>query len=210
MRYHKKRDVKAARVGVAVASYLAEERRFYACLSLLFSLKAQTVPPIKVHIAHDGFMPNEYVNKFLALTDFFKDFVFVTEYDRKEQHGHPHRQACAEHLIDQFDCEWLVLTNDDNYYMPTFIEITLAELQKNKALLAHVNQVHSHKKWMPLDSRLTHGTTDVGAIMVHRSLVKQVKFNDFSFAGDATWFTQLKAHAEGRIVKIPNYLFVHN
>ena len=126
MRYWKSKLKQGPSVGIVVASYLNEDlRRTHALISLLASISAQTYQNWRVKIVHDGPINNPLPNNEL-IQDPRVEFICTQE--RKLQHGHPHRRSYA---LSPFTCksenstalpevkpDYLMFTNDDNYYMP--------------------------------------------------------------------------------------------
>lgn len=197
-----------AKVGIAVAAYLNEDptgRLHHGLQALVHSLKAQTHQKTYVHIVHDGL----YAGGRPALLPNVYDAGFFATEKRAGEFGHPHRQAAVDWLRDN-DCDWIGLTNQDNYYAPTYLEWMLWTADQSKALLVYCDFVHSHKRWKPIDARPVRGKLDLGGFLVHESLAAKVKFDKFTFAGDADYFERLVKAARGRVAKVSATLFVHN
>lgn len=215
MRYWKPKLKAGPTVGIVVASYLNEdERRVPALTSLLASIAAQTYQNWRLKIIHDG--PTTVS---LPQNELIKDprVEFLCTKERKLKHGHPHRH---EHAVAPFkyqgtDAEaatnpdYLMFTNDDNYYMPVFLEWMLSEAVALKTDFVYCDMVHSHRMWQHFVTTPKKGRIDLGSFLVHRSLVEKTPWTDFSFAGDGTYIEALVASAT-RVRKLDATLFVHN
>lgn len=190
-------------LGVGVASYLADPRRVASLRCLVESWRAQTYDHWRMLITHDGPLPE-------GVSVPFDDprVSFSCSPIRLSKFGHPHRQGAIDSL--KADCQWLVLTNDDNYYAPVFAQWLLSTAVAGRARMAYCNCVHSHKMWKPLVTEARRGKLDLGGLIVESRLAASVPFSDFSFSGDGTWIDGLVAKVSGKVVKVPASLFVHN
>lgn len=203
MRYWKQRPTPGMpRVGIAIASYLRDDRRQLAALRcLLASLEAQTYPHWRAVVVHDGPLGSER-------PDWLRSgrFEFRETPVRAGQFGHPHRQPAAASLAD---CPIVGFSNGDNYYAPVFLEALVHEIAARKADLAYCDMVHSHQLWKPVTTKPTRGKIDVGGFLVRRSLVEQTPWTDYTFSGDGRYVEALVRKCR-RVAKVPGCLFVHN
>jgi hypothetical protein len=205
MRYWKPRYVPGGpKVGIAVASYLNEQPRRHASLMcLLYALQAQTWHNWQCIVMHDGHCK-------VTVPKIDPRITFVQAEERKGNHGHPHRQATLNRLLDA-DCTWLLMTNDDNYYAPVFLEwMLMMACNPFVTDLVYCNMIHSHKLWQHLHAHLRRGSIDLGSFMIHKDLARQIQFDDYSFAGDWAYLEKAMQKTEKQIRKIPATLFVHN
>lgn len=200
-------------VGIAVAAYLGDDNaysmRLHAALcGLVASFQGQTHQKWKLDVVHDG--PAQWGEAQGVLRGMEQDKrIIVTETEtRKKDFGHPHRQAAIERLLAS-DCDWIGLTNQDNWYAPTYLEWLLHEAMTKKAELVYCDFVSSHKMWKPVTTVLRRGGIDLGCFLAHRSVVEKVKFDKFTFAGDWDYISRL-ASASKRTAKVNATLFVHN
>jgi hypothetical protein len=169
MRFWKPHPVPGAPVvGVAVATWLghSEGHRVRTLAALVASFRCQTYTSWKMEITHDGPVPDEMTHVVAEFRDLC-DVDFVETETREQKFGHPHRQAAIDRLIAR-GCEWIGLTNDDNYYVPVYLEWMLHEATKAKAPLVYCDCVHSHKLWKPLTTEMRRGKIDLGGFLVHR------------------------------------------
>ncbi|MGZ5061243.1 MAG: glycosyltransferase [Usitatibacter sp.] len=115
--------------------------------------------------------------------------------------GHPYRQkgieACAGELVG--------LSNDDNYYVPGYLEQMVNALQKEGADLAMCAMLHSYWGWRPLEPG-----HDLGSWIARRVLVERTPWRGDHFFYDAEYLDLLKRNAAGRIAIVDRPLFIHN
>src|SRR3954464_9218744 len=143
-------------VGVGVATYLNDDPRRLAALScLIASFQAQTYHNWKMNLVHDG--PTRGAEAHAALHHPEVSDKRIISYEmtwRRQQFGHPWRQFTLDDLL-ALGCEWLLLTNDDNYYAPTFLEwllFTALHTPSPGCALVYCDCVHSHQHWKPMQT----------------------------------------------------------
>lgn len=214
MRFWKPRTiVDNPRVGVAVAAYVRDPfvlREGMALRCLVSAFLAQTYENWRLDIVHDGPVDRRYMDLFDDVTEWGGDKLKLIETaERKQQFGHPHRQASVDRLLSQ-GCDWILHTNQDNYYVPVFLEWMLSEAQKYKAPFVYCDFVRSHKQWAVHTSKPKKGHLDLGAFLAHKSLVTKIKFDKFTFEGDGDYINRLVAAAKHKVAKVAAPLFVHN
>lgn len=199
------------KVGMAVAAYLRSEseQQAMALKCLVASVQAQTYPNWHLQVTHDGPYPHDHgMLTYMSQWD-QEARVKVVETDvRKQEFGHPHRQKAVTALID-LGCEWIGLTNQDNYYAPVYFEWLLSAAQTHKAQFAYCDMVRSHKLWKPMGTSIRRGHIDLGGFLVHRSLAAKIKFDNFTFIGDWDYIRRLTGAAKN-VIKVPATLFTHN
>lgn len=192
-----------------MASYLDEDpRRADALRCLVASFQAQTYSKWVMNVVHDG--PRRPTAAPARLPDDGRLSLVETP-ERRQKFGHPWRQYAIDVLCRITD--WLLLTNDDNYYAPTFLEwmlFTACSTPSPGCALVYCDMVHSHQYWKVLHTELRRGKIDLGAVLVRSDLAREVPFDDHSFAGDWAWVERLAAAARGRVQKVPAVLFCHN
>lgn len=205
MRYWKQVTLKPQLVDViAVAYFNTDPRRFEAFRCLLASLQAQTYSNWQLTVYHDGpiFKPE------IARHPVWREdsrLKLVETQNRVEQFGHPNRALG----IAAAEGEVLALTNDDNYFMPVYLEWLLGAMQQQEADLVYCNTIHSHLRWQPMKTKLRPGKIDVGGWLVKTAIAKKTPWTDFSFRGDGIYVSAL-ARAASKVYKVESYLFVHN
>ena len=182
---------------------------------LLSSLLAQTRRDFLIYVIHDGvdFDTKVLIEHFTKLTNI--PIIFEETDNRINDYGHSLREI----IIGKATTEYLLLTNDDNYYAPIFVEEFLGEILDNGLDIAYCDMVHSHTfkesnidaNYQVLITEPKRAKIDIGCFIVRSEIAKKVGFPDKSFDGDATFFEMcLKSKKFTVIGKIKKVLFVHN
>lgn len=182
---------------------------------LIHSLLAQTLQNFKLIVLHDGY--DEQIHQILSE---FKDrnpgvIDFAFSEVRYNDWGHTLRDIG----IQMADTEYLLITNDDNYYCPVFVENMFSALQANQADIVMCDMIHSHNQpggrhqppYSLFQTAPQRCSMDIGCFIARTALAKKVGFRDKGHDADATYFEDLIMAQPGiRIAKVPQVLFVHN
>jgi glycosyltransferase involved in cell wall biosynthesis len=184
---------------------------------LIHSFLAQTLQNFKLLVIHDG--PDAEMDTLLRPykekhPDIF-DYRFTDT--RFNDYGHSLRDIG----IKLADTEYILLTNDDNYYCPKFLEYMFLPIQNESPPpdIVFCDMIHSHnnpgdRQQLPynfFETQPAKNSIDIGCFIVRTDLAEAVGFRDKGFAGDATYFEDVaQAAGEPKIIKIPMVLFVHN
>lgn len=199
-------------VGIAVAAFLETRRDEYCLNGLVASFQAQTYENWRLLVVHDGPLPAGPTQGRLAvLTGADARVELVLARERKKQFGHPHRQAAVDTLLKS-GCAWVGMTNQDNWYAPTYLEwmLSVGTHPKRPKDFVYCDCLHSHKLWRQMITEPRRGKLDLGGWLARAELIKQVQFTDYSFDGDGKYIDKLRTRARGKIEKVPGTLFVHN
>lgn len=114
--------------------------------------------------------------------------------------GHPYRQRG----IEACSGEYLGLSNDDNYYVPGYLEQMVNALQREDADLVQCAMLHSYSAWDVLEPGF-----DLGSWIARSELVRATPWSGDDFFYDGEYLGRLKAGAR-RIATVARPLFVHN
>ncbi len=114
--------------------------------------------------------------------------------------GHPYRQIG----IDACRGEYVGISNDDNYYVPGYLEQMIFALEHNKADLAFCRILHSYAGW-----NVTGAGGDLGCWIAKRSLVERCPWPGIEFDSDQVHMSLLRSNAS-KVVEVPRPLFIHN
>jgi glycosyltransferase involved in cell wall biosynthesis len=186
------------KVSLAVAAYQSPD----SLAGLIYALKGQTYSNWEAIVIHDG--PGPQVK---AVVESIREprVRWIETEERRGHWGHPWRQFG----IDQCTGQFIGLTNDDNWYAPTYFEWMLHQLSRDKADFAYCNMVHSHQQWKYFPTRPKRGCCDLGAWIGSAELVRATPWpgNDFESDGD---FIEALAKKARRTTHVPGCLFVHN
>jgi hypothetical protein len=113
--------------------------------------------------------------------------------------GHPYRQLG----LDACRGEFIGMSNDDNYYVPGYLEQMLYALEEGD--LATCQFLHSYCAWSVSGTGL-----ELGCWIARASLVRQVPWSGQEFNSDVLYLQSLMAIAGDRTVMVQRPLFVHN
>ena len=177
---------------------------------LIGSFIVQTNPNWVLHIIYDGTAPIEIID---IVTPFVKDnrVHFYESPERYQNYGHPNRKTMLQ-TIETNPGDFILMTNDDNYYVPVFIEYMIAACHA-KIGIVYCNTVHSHAQYDVHNSELRENAIDMGAFMVRADIAKRTGFNHIHFSADGTYAeecfqTCLKYRL--KVTKINKPYFIHN
>ena len=198
------------------ASHISDIRKIKV---LIHSFLCQSLQNWKLHIIHDGFdaLMDETLRPF---SESHPEITYQFTESRHNDFGHSLRDMG----IKVVDTEYLLITNDDNYYVPEFLKLMFNEIAMNKLDMVLCDMVHSNinvsdGKMYYLKDQYTYFRTypqkfliDIGCFIVRTSLAKEVGFRDKSFTGDGTFVEDIMSRfgQSIRVGKLEKVLFVHN
>ena len=192
-------------------------QRVTALTCLLASLANQVEQNFDLCITHDGADDHTMhtVKSWAEHTQINTTVKFTCE--RKGLWGHPMRAR----MVTECDQEFLLLTNDDNYYVPVFTQIMMHNLISQNADMVMCDMIHSHnnaggRSQPPYNLFVTEPACmhcDIGSFITRTRLAQQVGFDycEISWA-DGLFMDKLMQLNDPAIkwVKVPQVLFVHN
>lgn len=201
--YVKKED--KAKLHIICTSY---ERPLHLQI-LINSFLVQTRLSWELYIIHDG-KPSEAITKVInSYSDNRIHFTYTEK--RNQQYGHPNRKLLLEQVkVSEHD--FILITNDDNYYVPVFVEWMMSVVSNNTGIV-FCNTVHSLMKYELHHSKLRENGIDMGCFIVRGSIAKKVGFNNTHYSADGAYATECKRYSDNRnyeIRYIAKPLFVHN
>lgn len=186
---------------------------------LLNCFLAQTLQNFKLLVIHDGYDAemDELLAPYKSRNPGVIDYLFTEK--RFNDYGHSLRQIG----ISSAESEYLLLTNDDNYYCPLFLDYMFAPIHDaagKQPDVVYCDMIHSHnnpgvRRQPPyhfFETRPERYFIDIGCFIARTELAKSVGFGDKTHDGDATYFEDLlrAAGPDASVVKVPHVLFVHN
>lgn len=125
--------------------------------------------------------------------------------------GHYIRSVAIQEYRDKAD--YFVITNPDNYYVPTFCKMMLDGFKTDKIVASYCSDmVHSYRAWQVIPCSLKRGFLDSGGVMLRSDVAAEVGWTDIeTHSADWNFFNDiLKQYPSWRWVKINGCLFVHN
>ena len=114
--------------------------------------------------------------------------------------GHPYRQVG----LDACRGDFIGTSNDDNYYVPGYLEQMVMAIESDDADMAICKILHSYYAWTA-----TAAGGDLGAWIARRELVRKHPWPGNEFTSDQVYVRQLIGGAR-KVVEVPRPLFVHN
>jgi glycosyltransferase involved in cell wall biosynthesis len=176
-------------------------------MSILMSIKCQSLNQWKVHVVADA-----PYDGFDSVRDYFSGderFKFSVLNGPHKDWGHTARNYGLE-LAEE---EWVVMSGDDNYYMPLFVEIFLNSI-KNRydANFVHCNLIHNwvSNNYIALISLPKVNRIDIGNFMTRTKFAKQLKLDVTKANADGIFVEEYINKFKGNIIHLEQFLYVHN
>lgn len=181
--------------------------------TVISSIVAQTNPNWTIHVVAD-FPPDDVKDRFLDIIAFFdayKDKIRFSLTDvRYNDWGHSPRNIGLKRSIQ----EWVVMTGEDNYYAPTFVENFLSSVKgRDDVHFAFCNMVHNwtNDNYIPIQCAIEYGKIDIGNFMVRSRNAKMIELNSDIEQADFYFIEEyLARYPQGKIMHIDKILYVHN
>jgi hypothetical protein len=176
---------------------------------LIDSFLVQTDARWILHIIYDGPAPDSIQQIMSGYND--SRINFFCSQKRNGCYGHPNRRKLLEKLSGDND-DFVLLTNDDNYYVPVFVEYMLQQATRTVGIVS-CNTVHSHFQYKVHESKLIENAIDMGAFIVKFPIAKGIGFKYDDFSADGKYAEEC-ANAcrcsQLQTVHIDKPLFIHN
>lgn len=173
---------------------------------------AQSFTNWKLIIEHDGEPPKGWAEQ---IPKDEKIYVKRTP-ARRGEYGHPLRKDFLTRLKngEHGDPAFVLITNEDNYYAPVFLEKTVSVLRENpQAVAAYcAKMVHSYRAWNIIDCTTRRGYLDMGGVLLRKSAAVAADWPGNEHSADWFWFEKISLACGGweKWVRVPGALFVHN
>lgn len=180
---------------------------------ILSSLQAQTNPNWKAIVVVDNTLSDTMINNYKLLHVLYEDKEIKSDKrininfleKRCNDWGHTPREVGKQIS----DSQYVIMTGDDNYYIPTFVE-ELDKVSKDSPGIIYWDMVHSHYDYQYFKCHPSFNQIDMGAFATRTDLAKQIKLNT-SYAADGEYVEDFKKKfPQENMVKIDKVLFVHN
>jgi hypothetical protein len=169
----------------------------------------QTDPRWKLYIMYDGPAPKS-ICEVMGLYD-DKRIEFYASAKRNGLYGHPNRKKMLD-ALEGDDMDYILLTNDDNWYVPVFVETMLGKCSRTIGIV-YCDTVHSHFKYTVHESQLKRSYIDMGAFIVKYPVAKAIGFNHVDFDADGIYAEECRALSIANkydLIHVNKPLFVHN
>jgi hypothetical protein len=109
--------------------------------------------------------------------------------------------------------DFVLITNDDNYYIPRFIEYLFAEIEKGGVGMVYCDFLHHTLHYINMISQPKLNYIDMGAFVVDLELARSVGFNHSDSGADGKFCEECDARIKElglKSVHINKTLFIHN
>lgn len=187
-------------------------KRVLPLRGLIDSFMNQTDARWSLYIMHDGPAPEgvlRVVNDPFYITDGRVHYKETPQCNG--EFGHPNRRMMLQDLAGACD-DYVLITNDDNYYVPAFVEYFLRECRADVGML-YCNTVHSYMQYTVMYSRVKECCIDMGCFIVRSDVAKTVGFNQTNHSADGAYAEACAAYCRVHrltVKYIDKPLFVHN
>jgi glycosyltransferase involved in cell wall biosynthesis len=192
------------KIRFVICAYLnSDPNRIHQLYCCVYSILSQTHKNLEIYIHHDGPINDTSLPlKFEAIDSRIKFIVLPVQ---KKTWGFYDRRDIA---LMEPHADWIVFTNDDNYYIPRFAEDMIRVARENVSEMAFCNMLHSHWGYSSRESILQVAHIDMGNFMSSTRLVKETPWTNFTEEGDGYYAMDIAKKTKP--VKLSNFLFVHN
>lgn len=167
----------------------------------------QTDPRWEMHIIHDGPALEEVRN---IIPDDPRVNFYETK-QRMKRWGHPNRRYLLNNVPAKLD-DFILITNDDNYYVPTYVQYMRAEAKTGVGIV-YSDCLHNYYSYNILKSKMQTNHIDMGSFIVRQDVAKAVGFTSDAFHADGIYAEACAGYCNSHslsIKYIPKSLFIHN
>ena len=177
-------------------------------MTIVCSLMAQSNPNWKAHIVGD-YISNDNLEKVHSFLNMINDsrIRFTNLPERYNDWGHTPRQYGLDNATE----EWVIMTGEDNYYVPEFVKLMLEESNDQHFVFCDLLHNWTDHQYIPIKSKLQLGFIDIGSFMTKTNMAQRIKLKtdkewaDWYFVVDFT-----NKFKQAKIRKVNRILYVHN
>jgi hypothetical protein len=126
-------------------------------------------------------------------------------------YGHPNRKYMLE-TIPYEEGDFVLITNDDNYYVPQFVEQMLSACLPDTGFVL-CDCLHSYDHYDYFSAETAECKIDMGEFIVRLDIAKEVGFTHDHHSADGAYAVECVLKCLERklgIRKIARALFIHN
>lgn len=177
--------------------------------AFIASILAQSCPDWKMTIVHDGAASPE----FKRVIDFYPDprINFIETEVRQGNWGHENRKVFLQ-LINGQPGDFVLITNNDNYYTPNFLKYMFREI-KSDVRMVFCNFLHHNIEHRMIRAFPRVNEIDMGSFFVEIRLAQQIGFKHDVPASDGLYAEECYAAIRKRglrAIHVDLPLFIHN
>jgi glycosyltransferase involved in cell wall biosynthesis len=108
------------------------------------------------------------------------------------------------------ESEYIIMTGDDNYYMPTLVEEIIKIVITNPAIV-YWNMVHNYFGYSIFNCNLASWQIDMGSFATRNDIAKQIHLRIDKIDADGYFIEEYKhKFPHENSIKIDKILFIHN
>jgi glycosyltransferase involved in cell wall biosynthesis len=181
--------------------------RHHHLMAVISSIFAQTNPNWSIHVVADC-PPEGSLDKIIEFYKNNNKIKFTILDKRYNDWGHTPRNYGLK-VAKQ---EWVIMTGEDNYYVPTFVDEFLKVATQN-TVFVYSYMVHNWTKneYIAMKSEPKLGHIDIGNFMIRKRLAKDMELDVTEINADGIFVERyLKMYPIGKRKLIKKYLYVHN
>lgn len=193
------------KIRIFIATYLNGEyiNRINRLYCVIYSLLSQTYQNFDILIHHDGPLEDKNIKEKIQLID--NRISFIETQERKNLWGFDVRHKLAR---DSKNIDYILFTNDDNYYAPIFLDVCVKTMEEYKTDMVFCNFITKSNGYMPVISQTKVYHIDLGCYMSSYKLVKDTPWEDTTWIADGLYAEKLAEKTNP--IKINSLLFTHN
>jgi glycosyltransferase involved in cell wall biosynthesis len=174
---------------------------------ILQSLIVQTIPEWTAHVIIDGI-----TNIYFDVKDYYQKYPNI-RFSHIDGPNNDWGHSARNYGLGEIQSPYVVMTGDDNYYVPTFVEEMLNHSGTINMVIC--NMVHNNVNggYQPVDSIVRKVHIDIGNVMYKSSCIGDLRLDKTDYDADFTFiqeFIKRNVKSYNDIHKIPKYLYVHN
>jgi glycosyltransferase involved in cell wall biosynthesis len=180
-------------------------------LTVIGSILSQTNSNWKIHVVADAIY-HGYEN----VKDFFSSNEKIKFSELSGPHndwGHTPRIYGLENATE----DWIVMTGDDNYYTPNFVDTFLSTIDNNTNFI-YCDMLHNHdtfhtNSYKYFDTKPQVNYIDIGNFATRVEMAKHISFNRGSYGADGEFvesYIKTYCNDSQNIKKINKALYIHN
>lgn len=180
-------------------------------LTIIGSILQQTNTNWRIHVVADGIYDG-----YERIKDFFKDNEKIKFSELNGPH-HDWGHTAREYGLQNSTTEWVVMTGDDNYYVPAFVQHFYKSVELNKeANFVYCDMLHDHEthtaSYNYFVSYIRNGYIDIGNFATKTELSKHITLKKDNYAADFEFVKEYvdKYCNDNTIMKINKALYIHN